>query len=61
VPDKLMSYFFDPNWINQLKDKNEKLAENIGVGAKTITNYGLVKKCAVIKHPKSWIGRYQAA
>lgn len=39
MPDKLMSYFFDPNWINQLKDKNEKLAENIGVGAKTITNY----------------------
>ena len=22
---------------------------------------GLVKKCAVIKYPKSWIGRYQAA
>jgi len=33
------------------------------IGSRDVLKYlsGIVKKCAVIEYPKSWIGRYQAA
>jgi transcriptional regulator with XRE-family HTH domain len=42
MPDKILTEFIDPQWINKLKDKhitNEKLAEIIGVSPVTVSNY----------------------